>query len=240
MKNALLATLCEAGVLSRRHTLRGARSADFGCLDSRSSGVPCSSPFEQPLFHPVDCRQGRLDGEKHGKRQSNGLENLSHYHNEIWSLMPSVGDVRHIACVRNRCIVYSSQMGRLSKSVFLVALLLLAGVPGYASHFCAMPSESHTHDCCMGQVQQAASFSGTTSTASWDSSCCCKVAPLGTVTTTSISTSDRSDDVMYAHLAMSVVALEPPASAIRSNRGSPHLVKLRHSSVHALLCTFLV
>jgi len=131
-------------------------------------------------------------------------------------------------------------MGRLSKSVFLVALLLLAGVPGYASRFCAMPSGSHEHDCCMGQGQQTASLSGTTNTASWDLSCCCKVVPLGSVTTISISTSERSDDVTYAHLAMGVVTLDPPVSTIRPNRGSPHLVKLRHSPVHALLCTFLV
>ena len=154
--------------------------------------------------------------------------------------MCSVSDARHILCVRKRRTVDSSQMGRLSKSVFLVVLLLLAGVPGYASRFCAMPSGSHMHDCCMGQDQQTSSFSGTTNTASWDSSCCCKVVPLGSVTTTSMPTSDPSDDVTFAHLAMSAMALDPPVSSIRSNRGSPYSVKLRHSPVHAILCTFLV
>ena len=187
------------------------------------------------------CRQGRLDGEKHRKRQSNGLENLFHDHHEIWSLsMCSVGDVRHIVCVRKRCTVDSSQMGRLSKSVYLVALLLLAGVPGYASRLCAMPSSSHAHDCCMGHDQQGASLSETTNTASLDSSCCCKVVPLGSVTIPTLSPSVRSYEGTHGTQATNAVALDLPLPTIRSNRGSPHSVKLRHPPVHAFLCTFLV
>ena len=134
---------------------------------------------------------------------------------------------------------FRSKMGRISKSVFLVVLLLLTGVPGYASRLCDMPFSSHAHACCMGHHQHTASLSGTTSTASFDSSCC-KVVPPGSVITTTIATSDRSDDVTYAHLAMSAVALDLPASTIRSNRSSPHSAKLRHSPTRALLCTFLV
>jgi hypothetical protein len=34
--------------------------------------------------------------------------------------------------------------------------------------------------------------------------------------------------------------LNQPLPIMRSNRGAPHLAELRHSPVHALLCTFLV
>jgi hypothetical protein len=186
-------------------------------------------------------RQGRLDGEKHRQHQSNGLENLFHDHPEIWSLsMCSVGDVRHIVWVRKGYTVDSSQMGRLSKSAFLVVLLLLAGVPGYASRLCDMPSSSHAHYCCMGHDQQTAPLSGATNTASWGSSCCCKVVPLGSVTISSSSPSVRSYEGTHGAQATNAVALDLPLPTIRSNRGSPHSVKLRHSPVHALLCTFLV
>jgi hypothetical protein len=154
--------------------------------------------------------------------------------------MRSVGDMRHIVWVWIRCTVESSQMGRLSKSAFLLVLLLLAGVPGYASCLCAMPSSSHAHDCCLGHDQQAASLSGTTNTASLDSSCCCKVVPLGSLTTTSLSPSVRSYEGTHGTQATNAVALYLPLPTIRSNSGSPHSVKLRHSPVHALLCTFLV
>jgi hypothetical protein len=130
-------------------------------------------------------------------------------------------------------------MGRLSKAAFLVLLLLMAGVPGFASHLCAMPSGSHIHACCMGHNHQTASLCETTATLSGDSSCC-KVVPLGSVTVPSISPSVSSHDGAYGPQATNGVALDLPLPTIRTSRGSPHLVKLRHPPVHALLCTFLV
>lgn len=131
-------------------------------------------------------------------------------------------------------------MGRLSKSVFLVVLLLLAGASGLASPLCAMSSGSHTHACCMGHDQQMAALCGTTGTLSGDSSCGCKVGPFGLVTTPSILPSIRAHDGTYRTQATNAVTLDLPLLTIRSNRGSPHFVNLRHSPVHALLCTFLV
>lgn len=154
--------------------------------------------------------------------------------------MYSFGDARHIELARKRCTVDSSQMGRLSKSVFLVVLLLLAGAPGFAPHLCAMSSGSHAHACCMGHNHQSASLCGTTKTLSENSSCGCKVVPFGLVTVPSMSPSVRSHDVADAYQALSSVTLDLPVPTFRSNRGSPHSAPLRHSPTPALLCTFLV
>jgi hypothetical protein len=151
-----------------------------------------------------------------------------------------VGDAHHITCVRIRCTVDSTQMGRLSKSVFLVVLLLLAGVPGYAARLCDMPSSSHAHACCMGHDQQTAPLIGTTNTASWGLSCRCRVAPLGSATIPSLSPSVRSYEGTHGTPVTYAAALDLPLPVTRSNRGSPHSVTLRHSPFHALLCTFLV
>jgi hypothetical protein len=118
-------------------------------------------------------------------------------------------------------------------------LLLLAGIPGYASHLCAQPAFSHAHACCMGHDAQTGSLSGTSGTASLDSSCC-RVVPPGSVTVQSLSPSVRPHDGTYGIQAANAAVLDLPLPIARSNRGSPRLMDLRHPPVHALLCTFLV
>ena len=147
------------------------------------------------------------------------------------------GEGRH-ACAKG-CMLHLT-MGRVSKVVFLVVLLLLAGVPGFASHLCTTPSMSHMHACCMGHNHQAASLCETTATLSGNSSCCCQVMPFGSTVVPSISPSVSSHEGTYGSQAVSDVAVDLPMPAIRTSRGLPHLVKLRHPPVHALLCTFLV
>jgi len=64
--------------------------------------------------------------------------------------------------------------------------------------------------------------------------------PFGSATIPSISPSVSSHDETHGSLAVSDVAVDLSMPAIRTNRGLPHRVKLRHMPVHALLCTFLV
>ena len=131
-------------------------------------------------------------------------------------------------------------MGRTSKVVLLVLLLLMAEVRGFASHLCAMPSGSHVHACCMGHNHQTTALCETTATSTGNSSCCCKVVPFGSATVPSISPSVSSRDGMHGFNSVSDVALDLPLPVIRTSYGSPQRVKLRHQPICALLCTFLV
>ncbi len=130
-------------------------------------------------------------------------------------------------------------MGRLSKSVFLVILLLLSGISGSATHLCAMSSGSHAHSCCMGHATQDASLYGMAHTQSADATCCTNV-PSGSMTVPTVLPTGGIHDEMYGTQVLISATMDQHVATGRLNRGAPHLAELRHSPIHALLCTFLV
>src|ERR1039458_4943157 len=69
-------------------------------------------------------------------------------------------------------------MGRLSKVVLLAVLLIIAGFPGATSLFCAQPSRSHAHACCMAHKQASSLHCVASSLAVSGTPSCCKVAPI--------------------------------------------------------------
>jgi hypothetical protein len=136
-------------------------------------------------------------------------------------------------------MVYSLVMGRLSKVVLLSLLLILSGVPGAASLLCAQPMKSHVHACCMAQKQVAESPCGMASMLS-KTPCSCKVEPINSTPLQNLPLSSGSSQSAIVLLPISGIAGELPALVHLSGRGSLRSEKLQHSSVHALLCTFLV
>jgi hypothetical protein len=131
-------------------------------------------------------------------------------------------------------------MGRLSKSAFLVILLLLSGVSGSATHLCAMSSGSDAHACCMEHQTQTAGFCGMTQPPAADANCC-QVVPSGSATIPSVLPSGGIHDDTYGTQILSDGTLRQPLPILQqSNRGAPDLARLRHLPVQALLCTFLV
>ena len=131
-------------------------------------------------------------------------------------------------------------MGRLSKVVLLAVLLIIAGFPGAMSLFCAQPSGSHGHACCMAHEQANASHCAGPSLAVSGAPSCCKIAPIESMPIQPILLSGVSHDSAYGLQATSHIAGALPAPALLLRRGSPLLTKLQHPPVHALLCTFLV
>jgi hypothetical protein len=136
-------------------------------------------------------------------------------------------------------MVYVLIMGRLSKVVLLSLLLILSGVPGAASLLCAQPMKSHAHACCMAQKQVAESQCGMASMQS-EKPCTCKVEPINSTPLQNLPLSSGSSHSAVVFLPISGIAGELPALVHFSGRGSLRFEKLQHSSVHALLCTFLV
>lgn len=140
---------------------------------------------------------------------------------------------------RTMHMVYSLTMGRLSKVVLLSLLLILSGVPGAASLLCAQPMKSHAHACCMAHQQVAGSQCGMASMQSGNP-CTCKVEPIHLTPLQNLPLSSGSSHSAVVFGPIRGIAGELPALIHFSGRGSPRSEKLRHSSVHALLCTFLV
>jgi hypothetical protein len=136
-------------------------------------------------------------------------------------------------------MVYSLIMGRLSKVVLLSLLLILSGVPGIASLLCAQPMKSHAHACCMAHEQTAGSHCAASSVQSGNPSCC-KVVPINSTPVQNLVLSGGSSDSAVVFQALSGMAGDVSAPILLSGRGSPQSEKLRHSPVHALLCTFQV
>jgi hypothetical protein len=130
-------------------------------------------------------------------------------------------------------------MGRLSKVVLLALLLMFAGLQEITPHLCAQPLASHTHPCCAAHQQATAMRCGTASTQSGNPSCC-KVSPIESMPALPILNPGGAHDGAYVLRATSDIAGMLPAPILLSGRGSPRLVKLQNSPVHALLCTFLV
>ena len=137
-------------------------------------------------------------------------------------------------------IVNRLTMGRLSKVVLLAVLLIIAGFPGATSLFCAQPSGSHGHACCMAHEQANASHCAASSLAVSGTPSCCKIAPIDSTSIQPILLSGVSQDSASGLQATSDIAGALPAPALLLRRGSPLSTKLQHSPVHALLCTFLV
>lgn len=137
-------------------------------------------------------------------------------------------------------IVHRLTMGRLSKVVLLAVLLIIAGFPGATSLLCAQPSGPQGHACCMAHEQANASHCAAPSSALSGTPSCCKIAPIESTPIQPILLSGLSQDSAYGLQATTVIAGALPAPALLLRRGSPHLTKLQHSPVHALLCTFLV
>ena len=67
---------------------------------------------------------------------------------------------------------------------------------------------------------------------------CCKAAPINSAPVQSLTS--VSNDGAVVLRATNDIAGDFPASILSSGANSPRLEKLQHSSVHALLCTFLV
>ena len=137
-------------------------------------------------------------------------------------------------------IVDRLTMGRLSKVVLLAVLLILAGFPGAMSLFCAQPSGSHGHACCVAHEQANASPCGASTLAVSGAPSCCKVAPIESTAVLPIQILGSSHDRTYVLRATNEIAALIPAPLLSSGRGSPRTAPLQHSPVHALLCTFLV
>ena len=131
-------------------------------------------------------------------------------------------------------------MGRLSKVVLLAVLLIIAGYPGAASLFCAQPPGSHGHACCIAHEQANAPHCAASSLAVPGTPSCCKIAPIESTPIQPILLSGVSHDSAYGLHATSDIAGALLAPALLLHRGSPLLMKLQHSPVHTLLCTFLV
>jgi hypothetical protein len=131
-------------------------------------------------------------------------------------------------------------MGRLSKFVLLAVLLIIAGFPGATPLFCAQPSGSHGHACCMAHEQAKASLCAASSLAVSGTTSCCKIAPIESTPIQPILLSGLSQDRVYGLNVTSDIAGTLSAPVQRLGRGSPLSTKLQHSPVHALLCTFLV
>jgi len=137
-------------------------------------------------------------------------------------------------------IVNRLTMGRLLKVVVLAVLLIVAGFPGTASLFCAQPSGSHSHACCMAHEQASVSHCAASSLAVPATPSCCKVAPIESMPVQPMLLPGVSQDSAYGLHPASELAGALPVPALLLRRGVPLLTKLQHSPVHALLCTFLV
>ena len=136
-------------------------------------------------------------------------------------------------------MVYRLKMGRLSKVVTLSLLLILAGVPSSASCLCAQPQASGLHACCAEQQQVSSAGCGMASNLPV-SAACCKVAPIEFTPVVSASIAGSSLDGAIGLHATNALAVVLPVRILLTDRGSPRLVKLQDSHVHALLCTFLI
>ena len=130
-------------------------------------------------------------------------------------------------------------MGRFSKVVLLSLLLILAGVPSSAPCLCAQPQASHVHACCAEHQQASGARCGMASTLSVNPTCC-KVAPIEFTPVLPTLMPGSSLDGAIGLNAISDLAVVLPAPILLTGPGSPRLVKLKNSHVHALLCTFLV
>ena len=116
-------------------------------------------------------------------------------------------------------------------------LLLIARVPGFASHVCAMPYSSRVHACCMGNDTMSTFVSGG-STTKIEAASCCKVIPPRSNPIQALSQSaDSIDGVPALHMTSGGVFF-PPVPLVRIYHGIPHLAKSLSPSVRAMLRTF--
>jgi len=152
----------------------------------------------------------------------------------------STCDLHHYGGRQYDVYLNTLTMGRLSKVALLAVLLTFAGYPGATSLFCAQPSGLHGHACCVANEQSKASHRATSSLAVSGAASCCKVAPIESTPIQPIQLSGASHDRVNVLQAAPDIAGTLPASALLLRRGSSPLTKLRHSPVHAFLCTFLV
>jgi hypothetical protein len=131
-------------------------------------------------------------------------------------------------------------MKALNKAAVLSLLLIMAGVPGIARQLCAESSGWHGHACCMAHEQGNAAHCTAFSLAVSGSAGCCKLAPIESTAAQPILFSAFSNDRAYGQHATSDIAVALAAPALPLRQGIPLLMKLQHSPVQALLCTFLV
>jgi len=155
------------------------------------------------------------------------------------ALQPAVCDSRHHSFLKKAYIIYSVTMGRLSKAMLLSLLLILAGATSDASLLCAQPMSSQAHACCRGHKQAAESHCGMASVQPGNP-CSCTVLPVDSTPLQNLPLSTGSSHSARVLRPISGIAGELPAATLFSGRGSPRPEKLQHSSLHALLCTFLV
>lgn len=135
-------------------------------------------------------------------------------------------------------VYFLQSMGRSLKTVLLVLLLALSGVPGLALHLCAESTGSHMPACCMGYNHMSATDGR--STAQAETFSCCKVAPPQSAAIQAILPSTDFDDGAHALQATSGGAFILPLLPTHTYSGSSHLAKTLKPSVHAMLCTFLI
>src|ERR1039457_1651506 len=115
-------------------------------------------------------------------------------------------------------IVNRLTMGRLSKVVLLAVLLIIAGFPGATSLFCAQPSRSHAHTCCMAHKQASSLHCVASSLAVSGTPSCCKVAPIESTPIQPILLSNVSHDSAYGLQATSDIAGALPVPALLLRR----------------------
>jgi hypothetical protein len=114
-------------------------------------------------------------------------------------------------------IVNRLTMGRLSKVVLLAVLLIIAGFPGTTSLFCAQPSGSHGHVCCMAHEQVNAAHCTAYSLAVSGTASCCKIAPIESMPVQPLPLSGVSKAGAYGLHATKQVEISAIAS-IRDKR----------------------
>jgi hypothetical protein len=135
-------------------------------------------------------------------------------------------------------IVDSLTMGRICKVVLLSLLLILAGVPRSASCFCAQPQASQGHICCKAHQMPLAAHCGMTPAQSVNASCC-NIAPITATPALTTRNPGRALDGAIGPIASNEIASDQ-APILLSGRGSARLVKLQHSRIRTLLCSFLL